>query len=569
MLVLLGLAVAGWLAWRAQQVADALEGAVPVMSELRQDLAAGDVEAATARLPRLRAAAETATAATEDPVWRAAERMPWVGRQVTAVSDVTRAFDLLARDAVPALAQAGAGLDAQALRPVDGRLDLSPLVAAAPQLRSASSAAARAQEIVDRIATDGLVPALASRVVEVQEVVGDAAGQLAAASSVADLVPAMLGADGPRDYLVLVVNSAELRAGGGIVGAVAKVTADDGALALVDHRAARDLPSFDTPVLPLTEGEELVHTARLGRFIQNATMTPDFPRAAAIATEFWERATGERVDGVLAMDVVALSYVLGATGPVEQDGVRLDADGVVRTLLHESYLEHPEPAETDAYFAGAAAAVFGALATGQGDQRALLPAVSRAVEERRIALWSARPAEQDHLAGTVLGGGFLSGAADSAGGLFLDDATGSKIDYFLDVDLRARPATCGDAVGAQGDVAVDVVLRSQVPADLGGLPGDVVGWDVAVPAGTARTTVSVYGPVGGEVVEVRRGEAVVGGVVAEHGGREVVVLTSELAPGEEEAYRIVLRPAEGRTVSEMWTTATAASGGRMSIMGCA
>lgn len=565
----------GWLAWRATQVVGALEGVVPEVGALRDDLASGDVEGAQARLPGLREAAATATTATADPVWRVALHVPWAGRQLAAVSEVAEAFDVLAQDALPALTRAGAGLDVAALRPVDGRVELAPLVEAAPHLREASVAAARADEIVGGIPTDDLVPPLARRVVEARAAVDDAAGTLATAASAAELVPAMLGVDGPRAYLVLVVSSAELRGGGGIVGALARVTADDGALTLTDHRAARDLPSFDAPVLPLGADEERVHTSRLGRFVQNVTMTPDFPRTAALASEFWVRATGEQVDGVLATDVTTLSYVLGATGPVEVDGLPLDADGVVRALLHEAYLEHPDPEHTDAYFARAAAAVFGALTGGEGDQGGLLPAVRRAVDERRVAVWSADPAEQARLGATGVGGGFLSGAADSAGGVFLDDATGSKIDYFLDVGLGARPAACvapeagASAVGEDGDVVVDLVLRSTVPLDTTGLPRDVVGHGIAVPAGTARTTVSFYAPVGGEVVEVRRGSAAIGGVTARREGRDVAVLTSELAPGEEEAYRVVLRPGGPEGVSELWATPTPGSAGRVPVAGCA
>src|SRR5690606_35432561 len=143
-----------------------------------------------------------------------------------------------------------------------------------------------------------------------------------------------------------------------------------------------------------------------------------------LATEFWRRATGDTADGVIAMDATTLSYLLGATGPVQAPGgVQLDAASAVRLLLHESYLTYPDPDATDTYFAGAAAAVFDALATGQGDQQGLIPAVQRAVSERRLALWASRPAEQEHLGGTVLSGGFLSGAADAAAGVFLDDAT--------------------------------------------------------------------------------------------------------------------------------------------------
>ena len=66
------------------------------------------------------------------------------------------------------------------------------------------------------------------------------AGALDAGAQVATLLPPMLGADGPRTYLLVSLNSAELRSAGGIVGAFAVLHAEDGAVdadrPALDHR---------------------------------------------------------------------------------------------------------------------------------------------------------------------------------------------------------------------------------------------------------------------------------------------------------------------------------------------
>ena len=49
----------------------------------------------------------------------------------------------------------------------------------------------------------------------------DAYGSVDALSRTATLLPAMLGRDGPRDYLIVFQNNAEWRSLGGIVGALA------------------------------------------------------------------------------------------------------------------------------------------------------------------------------------------------------------------------------------------------------------------------------------------------------------------------------------------------------------
>jgi len=54
----------------------------------------------------------------------------------------------------------------------------------------------------------------------------------------ARLLSPMLGADGPRHYLVAFQNLAEPRATGGILGSYAPIRTDSGKISIVDHGAA-------------------------------------------------------------------------------------------------------------------------------------------------------------------------------------------------------------------------------------------------------------------------------------------------------------------------------------------
>ena len=169
----------------------------------------------------------------------------------------------MARDALPAIAQLGTVLSAQEVRGTDGRIDLKPLVDAAPTLALADATTLHARDAVDAIDTSRLMDRIAGPVVKVQEGLGKASAALDAASQVATLLPPMLGADGPRTYLLLSLNSAELRSAGGIVGAVAVLHAENGSLDLVEQRTTLAFPATAESVLPLTPDELRVHTDRL------------------------------------------------------------------------------------------------------------------------------------------------------------------------------------------------------------------------------------------------------------------------------------------------------------------
>lgn len=561
-LVLL-LVLGGWLAWRGYQAYDALTRAESVATSVQGAISGADLEAVEAALPELRAATDQAVAATSDPVWRAAGALPWLGPNVRAVTDVSTALDLLVDGVLDPLSDGG--LDPSAMLPVDGRFDLELLREVGPRVQRAAEQATRAAELVGAVDPEPLVAPLAERLPVLQEVLADAASGLRTAGGALGVLPGIVGADGPRSYLVLVLNNAELRSGGGIVGAVAVVGADDGRLDLTGYSSARDIDHWDEPVLPLEPGEREVHGDVMARWIQNVTMSPHFPRAAELAGEMWRRTTGEEVDAVVAIDPIALSYLLQATGPVSAPGVELHRDNVADELLARSYLRYPDPAASDAFFAVAASSVFTTITSGKASPQSLLSGLSRAAEERRIALWSRHDAEQELLAGSTLAGEFFGSEHDAAVGVFLDDVTAGKMDYYLRSKVDVAEAVCEDG---STTVTVELRMRSEAPAP-STLPEYVLGpMPTGVPTGSIGTNITVYSPVDGELRSIRRGDAAVGGRQGTEAGRQTVVLGSVLAPGEELRFTFDVQTAPGTEHLEIWTTPVVGTPGRVTVPVC-
>ena len=69
-------------------------------------------------------------------------------------------------------------------------------------------------------------------------------------------------------------------------------------------------------MLPLSDEINAIYGQRPGQWMQNVTQIPDFAQSGALARQFWLQRHGLDVDGVIAIDPVALSYILRATGPV-------------------------------------------------------------------------------------------------------------------------------------------------------------------------------------------------------------------------------------------------------------
>jgi len=558
--VLLVVIATGWLVFRGWQAATALVHAEGIVQDVRTSLADVDTQAIAGRLPELTADAAKAHTATADPVWWAASHLPFVGANFAAVATISAALDDVARVAEPTLA----GIDtigaAQGLRGTDGRIDLAPLADAAPALETAAATVADADAAVAQIDSERLLGPLVGPVEKVQDGLSEVSDLLGSAARFSALLPPMLGLDGPRTYLLLSLNSAELRSAGGIVGAVAVLHADNGTLDLIDQRTTADFPKLADPVLPLSEDELTVYTDQLGRRLANSSMTPDFPRTAELVTQFWRDSTGQEVDGVIATDAVSVANLLKATGPVvEPGGLRLSSKNFLDELLHKSYVRLPDPDEADSFYTGVAATIFRAVGAGQGEARKVVEELGKASGKHRLRVWSAHPQEQAQLARTSAGGAFLSGGADDAAGVFLNDGTAGKVDYFLTTDVVVEKVRC-DAGSTTATVRLD--LAYDPPADIADYPKYVTGYSGSdLPAGWVATNITAYAPVGGEIVSARLDDGVIGGLTASEAGRAVEVLTSKLAPGERATYRFELR--SPRAVSELpvWLTPTVTSPG--------
>jgi hypothetical protein len=522
-----GLALTAWVGVRAVLAHDHLARARATVSSLSSTV--DDPAAASGLLSAAALDTSAARLLSSDPVWHAAEALPWIGPQLAAVSDTAGAIDV-AVTASAALIEASPGLSVGAMRPVDGVVDVSRLSGMAPAAARAASELREAAVHVAAIDRRPLLGVVARGVSDADDLLGSAADSADALQRAVRLVPAMLGVDRPRSTLVLFQNNAEWRSLGGIVGAVAQLDSSAGRTTLAAQASSVDVSATtDTPVAELPADVRSIYDTRPARFLQNTTQVPDFSVGAPLAREMWRRAHGTTVDAVVALDPVALSYLLRATGPVDlPTGEALTAEDVVPLLLEDAYRRFDDPRAQDAFFQSASAAVFQALADGRFEPRALVEAVSRAAGERRLLIWNADATEQAILDGTPLQGSLpASDAAHSTFGVYLNDGTGSKMDFYLHPLVETAWCTSDTA-------SLRVQLRSDAP-DPATLPAYVTGGgEYGVTPGEALTGVYVYLPPGAEVRERRTSGdgASLGFAGGVHDGREVLKWSARLAPGE-------------------------------------
>lgn len=539
LVLLLALAVA-WVGVRGVLAKNHLEAAVGDVDMLRSNLTQGDGAAAKKTAERLESNAASARSLTGDPVWGAAEYVPFFGPNLRAVREVAVVVDDVAHGAVSPVAGVVGGLNQDSFAPKGGKVDLAPIEHAQPAVAKATRTLASAGKDAAGIDTSGTLSPVTRAVDQLRNALSSVAQQADVANRIVQLAPAMLGHDGDRKYLLLFQNNAELRAGGGIPGAVALLDVQDGRIHLENQSAGGSFGPYDKPVLPLDEETEGLYGAITGRYMQDVTLTPRFDTSAELARAMWKQKFGDQVDGVLALDPVTLGYMLKATGPVQlPTGDTLTSDNAAKVLLSDVYAKYPDPSVQDVFFASAASAVFDKVSSGGFDAKQFIAGLTQAAGENRVRLWSANSAEERQISGTAVAGDLPTETAQSREfGVYLNDATGAKMDYYLQKDVAVGSAVCR-ADGRPTSVVV-VTLKSTAPADAAtSLPEYVTGaGNFGVEPGKVRTNVLVYAPKDAIYLSATQDGKPAGVQPALDGDNAVVQTQVLLSPGQTTTLRI-------------------------------
>ncbi|MET3143548.1 UNVERIFIED_ORG: hypothetical protein ABIB13_003285 [Arthrobacter sp. UYEF2] len=539
----LGLAGSMSLASKAASIKYELESAAGILSDIKQDLVKNAPDSAVAKVDELRSHTATARAEVDDPLWSLATAIPGVGANFSAVSEVARSADDVANLGVAPLVKVFGSINWESLLPIKGGTDLGPVQKSSPSVVSAAHAVRASAQRLKAIDVSGLMPEVAQPLRLATEQLESVTDTLDASADAIQVAPEMLGANGPRSYLLMIQNNAESRASGGIPGALAVLSLDKGRLTLGSQSSAGAVGVM-SPTVPVDAEQQQIYSGRMGKFLQDVNLTPDFPTAASTAQAMWERKTGQRVDGVISIDPVAMGYILDATGPLEITDSELVAlasvglpteltgKNVVQTLLSDVYAKINQPALQDVYFAGVAKEMFAALSDSKGNAKGLIEGLTRGTSEGRVLIWSGLSAEQTVLAKYAVSGSIAGPRiAPAQFGVYFNDGTGAKMDYYV---KRTVQLVKECSQNGYEQTTVRVTSTNTAPADAAtSLPAYVTGGGVfGVPAGSVQTNIVAYGPVQANMETAKLDGQRTEFAAHRHANRPVGVLAVKLAPGE-------------------------------------
>jgi hypothetical protein len=492
-LFLVAVAFGCWLGFEAFQAKSNLEEARHNAQMGKEALLKGDTEDAAKSVDEAHSRAQAARDATHSLPWNIASVVPWLGGPFKTGQQISDVVLGLVADVLQPAVHVGEAISPDRLLE-GGREDVQLLRDAAPQLSEISTAATKLNAQAGTISDPNYSSAIRNARTDLQAQTSDITGLLENVALAARIAPSMMGADGPRTYFMGFQTNAEARGTGGLLGGFGILRFDNGTPGVEALGPNTELNKAFTPIDLGPEFASQYGFTNPTTDFRNSNLSPHFPYTAEIWKSLWAQQSGVNVDGVIAIDPVALSYVLAAVGPVTMpDGEMITKENVVE--LTESTVYSRVPTDQTArkqYLQDVASEVVKKVTGRLEAPRQLLEAVGKAVSEGRIAVWSSSPVEQQLLEETPLGHVVPDDPAPYAA-VVINNLGGNKLDYYLRRYIEYSADPC-DGETRKSTVTVRLTNTAPdgpLPDYVAASPGLLPELPVEVPNGASVSSVSL------------------------------------------------------------------------------
>lgn len=486
---------------------------------------AGDLGAVSSRVDAADQHLDGAVAVTRGFVWRAGETLPLVRRGLVTVRRTVETADVgaaLAGDMVGQLAAVTAPDGQGGLRAPGGGFNLAAVKRAARGISAvALSPLADHLDVLERRPASYRLAAVGQARRQTLSLGRRLLGVSRDAQALAEIVPAFLGDDQPREYFLAMQNPAELRGTGGLIGFFATLRIADGELMLADPERYEVLDQTEAGSATTGDGDDDVEVpagfrrrygqAEATTFLANANLDPDLPTVAPVLLDLYEDQRGSRPDGVIALDPFGLAYAHAPIGPVRVAPAvntaslpnPLPTGRLARTLMIDAYdvFGGESQARRD-YLEAVAESAFRNVASGDWNAVRMLRSLAFAAEHGHLQVYSTHEREQAVFEELNFAGALAQPPGTDLLAVTANNSAGNKSDAHVAHRLRG---TIRLRTGPGGTLRREADVRVAVENPLGTTGHDIyiigssdpnTGFENAFagPRGLNRTWFTVWAP---------------------------------------------------------------------------
>lgn len=216
------------------------------------------------------------------------------------------------------------------------------------------------------------------------------------------LAPDLLGANGPKDLLLIIQNSDELRATGGFVSSVVNIRMDHGDIAELEYRDSYALDNPSVTHLAAPAPLQKYMGAEFWAF-RDANWSPDFPTAARSLLDSYVLDQGGSPAGIVATNLNMLADLLQTLGPINVEGSKEKVSSSNALTIIQSYYDSPEGQGHTADwwshrkdFAGKLlVSALENIRNGQFDKTQFIHLLSQSIESKELLFYLSDPRSQE------------------------------------------------------------------------------------------------------------------------------------------------------------------------------
>lgn len=283
---------------------------------------------------------------------------------------------------------------------------------------------------------------------------------LADAEAGFSILPAFLGADGPRTYVFGMQNSAEQRGPGGALLQYALLTIEDGKPELID--SASTIYEIDknrqTLDIPLPEDAWYVAAIEDAQRFGNANWSPDWPLSAQVTTDYARasKATFPDPDGVIAVDPVLMKKLMEGTGRFQTDryDIYMTEERVIHFLLYKAYATYPIPKVRRNHLRDVVDSFYANMLKPK-HPTGLMEGFGSALAGKHMQVWLKDPKEQAFIERMNWDGAIEQDVKGDYLYVVEQNVGGNKLDYFTDHTNTIEVGFDGNDAAVTTSVTID------------------------------------------------------------------------------------------------------------------
>ncbi len=435
-----------------------------------------------------------------DRPWsRPSRLLPVVAQHHAGVARLAAGAARLSNDLAVVLTR----IDPDALSVSGGRLDMASLRDLAEPAARLEHSLGEFDELLSSVESPWLVDPLQDALADLDAEVERSHEAAVNLQALADELPDLLGASGPRRYFVGFITPAEARGLGGFMGNYAELTAVDGTVTMTAFGRLLDLEQAapDPAAWKLDLPAEF--SSRYGDFgfaepdggvspsiWSNVTMSPDLPSVARVISQLYPQSGGSPIDGVIMLDPSAMAALMELTGPIEipTRTTPLTSADAEDYIVRGQYEVASHGDRVDGLEVLARGVMDRLLGTDLPGPWRLSRLMGPVLARNGLMLWSTHPSEEAMFETVGVSGSLPDLAGRDGISVVVNNASANKIDAYLQRSVKYRVSVDPDR--GVFKATASVALHNTAPD--AGLADYVIGNTTKDPIGSNRTYLSLY-----------------------------------------------------------------------------